>query len=80
MALRLLDRPARALEALREALKAEQRLPAIRFAALSERSRTYESTGNLVAARRELKRILDENPLAPGIRSRWEALRGQGDD
>lgn len=80
MALRMLSRPGDALEALREALKTEQRLPTIKIAALSERSRTFESTGNLVAARRELKRILDENPSVPGIRTRWEALRPPGTD
>lgn len=76
MALRMLSRPGDALEALREALRVEQRLPTIRFAALAERSRTFESTGNLAAARKELRRILAESPAVPGIKERLEALGG----
>lgn len=75
MALRMLARHGPALEALREALRVEQRLPTIRYASLLERSRVFEATGNLAAARRELKRILDERPSIPAARERWEALR-----
>lgn len=80
MALRMLARHGPALEALREALKTDQRLATIRYAALSERSRVFQASGNLAAARRELKRILDENPSIPAVRERWEALRAPAAD
>lgn len=80
MALRMLSRPGNALEVLREALRVEQRLATIRFAALVERSRTFESTGNLAAARKELKRILAENPSVPGVQERLDALRDPDPD
>ncbi len=76
MALRELDMHGAAFEAFREALKSEQRLPAIRFSVWSERSRTHQAAGNLIAARRDLKLILAENDSLPGIRQRLEALGG----
>jgi len=76
MAARQLGQYGTSLEALKEALKSEQRLPTIRFSALSERSRTHQAAGNPVAARRDLKRILAENASVPGIRERLEALGG----
>jgi tetratricopeptide (TPR) repeat protein len=78
MAFRRLALYSPALEAFKEALKSEQRLPVIRYAALSDRSRAHAAMGSLVAARRDLKRILAENPSIPGIRERLEALQTPG--
>ena len=76
MAFRNLGLHGTALEAFREALRSEQRLPAIRFAALSERSRTYQDAGSAMLAAKDLRRILAERPSAPGIRERLDALGG----
>jgi len=76
MAFREMGLHGTALEAFREALKSEQRLPTIRFAALSERSRTFQDSGSALLAAKDLRRILTERPSVPGIQERLDALDG----
>ncbi len=55
-------------ESLRAALAPRSRTPALRHLALSERALTYRAEGKVAMARRDLERILADDPDYPGVR------------